>query len=50
MKIICKPLLIADEFTQEDWDDVTENYENIPEIVSNAFIIRKIFLKNTNTV
>ena len=33
-----------DEFTQEDWDDVTENYENIPEIVSNAFIIRKINL------
>lgn len=30
-----------DEFTQEDWDDVTENYEDIPEIVSNAFIIRK---------
>ena len=30
-----------DEFTQDDWDDITENYENIPEIVSNTFIIRK---------
>ena len=33
-----------DDFTQEDWDDVTENYENIPEIVFNAFIIRKVNL------
>ena len=28
-------------FSQEDWDFVTESYENIPELVANSCIIRK---------